>query len=199
MKTLRVSLLSATSLLAISSLAAQTTPEEADPLSMTGKLSFHAKKGAGFGSLVGSAMFAGAMHELNSPREWGQGTEGYGRRLGSTVATVAIRNAFAFGLDSALGEDPRYVRSVRSGLWPRLRHVVGGTFVTRTDHGGTRFAPWRFASAYGAGYVSTAWYPDRLKTPRLGAEQGTIIIGFDMLNNFGAEFAPDILKKILRR
>ena len=34
---------------------------------------------------------------------------------------------------------------------------------------------------------------------KLGLEQGTTQIGFDLLANMGSEFWPDVKKKILRR
>jgi hypothetical protein len=60
-------------------------------------------------------------------------------------------------------------------------------------------ATWRFGSAYAATFLSNEWYPDRVNTVKLGHEQGTTQIGFDLLTNMGSEFLPDVKKKILRR
>jgi hypothetical protein len=43
------------------------------------------------------------------------------------------------------------------------------------------------------------WYPDRLNTARLGFLQGSVTLGFDLARNLGAEFWPDIKRKVLRR
>jgi hypothetical protein len=106
---------------------------------------------------------------------------------------------FAFALDSALREDPRYRRAGHGNLFMRVGHAARETFVTRTDRGGTRFATWRFGSAVGAAYLSNVWYPDRLNTFASGLEQAAATIGLDVLGNIGAEFWPDVKHKLLRR
>jgi hypothetical protein len=144
-------------------------------------------------------MWDGLLQELNYPREWGQGAAGYGKRLGSTLAYSGIRNAMGFGLDTALHQDPRYYRSADTGLFLRMGHVIRGTILTHTDAGGETLATWRLGSAYGAAFLSNEWYPDRLNTVKLGFEQGTAQLGFDLLANVRNEFWPDIKKKLLRR
>src|SRR4051794_5439511 len=62
-------------------------------------------------SLVGEAAYAGILHWADSPREWGQGAKGYGKRFGSTVAGAGINGAIGLGLDTVLHEAPRYFRS----------------------------------------------------------------------------------------
>ena len=199
MKKFVTSVFAALATLFVPSIAAQTPLAVQAPLSAQDKLKYHAGRSGGLLSLTGSAAVAGVVHGFDTPREWGQGAEGFGRRMADEVGTGIARNIFAFGLDTALGEDPRYVRSERKGFFPRLGHVVAGTFTTRTDAGGTRFATWRFGSAYGAGYLETTWYPERLRTPYLGLEQGSLIIGGDLLVNFGHEFWTDIRRKVFRR
>jgi hypothetical protein len=71
--------------------------------------------------------------------------------------------------------------------------------LTHTDSGGETLSTWRLGSAYGAAFLSNEWYPERLNTVRLGALQGTLHLGFDFVSNLGAEFWPDVKRKILRR
>jgi hypothetical protein len=170
-----------------------------DPASWQSKLTYHALNAYGPTALAESAIYAGYLQEVNHPREWGQGAEGYGKRLGSTLAYSGIRNALAFGMDTTLHQDPRYYRSGEGGVWGRTKHVVRGTFLTRKDSGGETLATWRFGSAYGAAFLSNEWYPDRLNTVKLGLEQGSTQIAFDMLVNCVSEFWPDLKSKILRR
>jgi hypothetical protein len=89
----------------------------------------------------------------------------------------------AFGLDSALDQDPRYVPSRDTGFWRRSAHALRGTILARTDTGGETFSTWRFGSAYGSAYVSNQWYADRVNTVRLGFIQGSVTLGFDLLGN----------------
>jgi hypothetical protein len=118
--------------------------------------------------------------------------------LGSTLAYAGVRDLIGFGLDTALHQDPRDYRSSESGFWRRTKHAFHATIFTRTDAGGETVATWRFGSAYAATFLSNEWYPDRVNTVKLGLEQGTTQIGFDLLANMGSEFWPDVKKKILR-
>jgi hypothetical protein len=169
-----------------------------DPAAWQSKLTYHALKAYGPMALAESAVYAGYLQEVNHPREWGQGADGYGKRLGSTLAYSGIRNALAFGMDTTLHQDPRYYRAGEGGVWGRTKHVFRGTLLTRKDSGGETLATWRLGSAYGAAFLSNEWYPGRLNTVKLGLEQGTAQIGFDMLVNLSSEFWPDLKSKMLR-
>ena len=169
------------------------------PLSVGGKLRFHAVSTVGPGAIVETAAYAGVLHWMDVPSEWGQGASPYGKRVASAAGANAIRHVFAFALDAPLREDPRYQRSGRGNVLARTGHAVRETFLTRTDRGAHRFSTWRFASAYGSAYLSNVWYPDRLNTVSSGIEQGTATIGLDLLGNLASEFWPDIKRKLFRR
>ena len=166
-----------------------------DALDVTGKLKFHAKSTYSPMSMVGFAAYAGVLQAADAPKEWGQGAASYRKRFGSTVAWSGVHSALAFGLDTALHQDPRYFRSRGTGFWRRAGHALRGTILTRTDSGGETLSTWRIGSAYGAAFLSNQWYPDRLNTVRLGLIQGSATMGFDLVGNLGAEFWPDIKRK----
>jgi hypothetical protein len=169
------------------------------PLGVKDKFRFHAAETASPAFVVEMAAYAGVLHAANAPREWGQGAAPYGKRVASAAGATAIRNFFAFAIDSALREDPRYRRAGRGNLFTRVGHAARETLLTRTDRGGTRIAFWRFGSAVGAAYLSNAWYPDRLNTLSSGMEQGAATIGLDLLGNIASEFWPDVKHKLFRR
>jgi hypothetical protein len=162
------------------------------------KLRYHAQGLWGPWALGGTLAYAGLLQELNAPREWGYGWAAYGRRVASTEACGVIHGVLAFGLDSTLHEDPRYFRSDRKGLWRRMAHAARDTILAHTDTGGETISTWRLGSAYGAAFISNLWYPDRLDTVRLGFEQGSLRVGFDLVTNLAAEFWPSIKKKLHR-
>jgi hypothetical protein len=174
-------------------------PDDPVALDLSEKLAYHAATTYGPWELLGSAAYAGILQGIGTPAEWGGGAAGYGKRLASTLACAGIHGVLAFGLDSALHEDPRYFRSHSTGFFSRAGHAVRGTILTRTDAGGETISVWRFGSAYGAAFLSNEWYPDRLNTVRLGFLQGSLRLGFDLAANLGNEFWPDIKEKILRR
>jgi hypothetical protein len=169
------------------------------PLSVKAKLRFHAEQTASPAFAVETAVYAGVLQAMDTPREWGQGASPYGKRVASAAGATALRNVFAFAVDSALREDPRYRRSGQGNFFVRIGHAARETFFTHTDGGGTRFATWRFASAVGAACLSNVWYPDRLNTFSSGMEQGAATIGLDLLGSIGSEFWPDLKHKVFRR
>jgi hypothetical protein len=163
------------------------------------KLRYHAQGLYGIFPVAGTFAYAGLLQELNAPKEWGGGWPAYGRRLASTEACGVIHGVLAFGLDTALHQDPRYFRSDRKGLFRRMAHAARETILTHTDAGGETFSAWRMGSAYGAEFISNLWYPERLDTVRLGFLQGSLRVGFDLVSNLSAEFWPDLKKKLRRR
>jgi hypothetical protein len=175
------------------------TPQTPEPLDVMGKLNYHAKRTVGPLALVGVAAYAAILQEAHAPEEWNQGGEAYGKRVASMVAWSGIHSALAFGLDSALHQDPRYFRSNSSGFWRRSLHALRGTILTRTDSGGETFSTWRFGSDYGSAFLSNMWYPSRLNTARLGFIQGSATVGLDLAGNLASEFWPDFKRKVLRR
>jgi hypothetical protein len=181
---------------AVSVAAIAQTP---DVLDVNGKLNYHAQRTFGPGSLALSGVKAGYSQWTDSPTEWGQGGEGYSKRVGSSIASSGVRAVLAFGLDSALHQDPRYYRSESTGFLQRTGHALRGTVLTRTDSGGETLSTWRLGSAYGAAFITNQWYPDRLNTVRHGFVNGSTRIGFDLAKNVMAEFWPDLKRKISRR
>lgn len=174
--------------------------QSGDALGVQGKLEFHAKSTLGPSALAGAAIYAGIMQKASFPREWGQGVRGYGKEFGSTMAASGIHSGLAFGLDSALHQDPRYFRADSgAGFWRRCGHALRGTLLTRTDSGGETLSTWRIGSAYGAAFLSNQWYPDRVNTVRLGFAQGSMTLGFGLAGNLAAEFWPDVKRKMLHK
>lgn len=175
---------------------AQNAPFQ--PMTVKEKLALHAKQTASPGFAVEMAAYAGVLHWMDTPREWGQGGAAYGKRVASASGATAIRNVFAFALDSTLREDPRYHRSGRGNLFGRVAHAARETVVTKTDRGGSRIAVSRIGSAMGAAYLSNVWYPDRLNTFSSGLEQGAATLALDWLGNIGSEFWPDLRRLIFK-
>jgi hypothetical protein len=169
------------------------------PLGVNEKLRFHLNKSVSPMAFIGDAAYAGLLHEVDTPAEWGQGGSGYARRFASTAASSGIHSALAFGLDAGLHEDPRYLPSGTGGFWRRTGHALRGTILTRTDRGTETLSFWRLGSAYGAAYLSNQWYPGRLNTIGLGFTQGSLQLGFDFSSNLAAEFWPDLKRIVLRR
>jgi hypothetical protein len=150
-------------------------------------------------SLAKSAFTSGIDQWRDSPPEWGQGMAGYGRRYGSKTGTRAAENGIGFLTAAALHQDPRYFRSVETGVWRRTRYALERTVVTRSDNGRETIAIWNITAHYGAQFVSNIWRPDRVTPVPDTLARGSISMGYAAASNLFKEFWPDIRQRIFRR
>jgi len=110
-----------------------------------------------------SAVAAGIDQEDNSPPEWKQGAEGYGRRFASDFGTSAITTTTRYALAQVLREDTLYYRCECRGVFPRFGHAVISTFTGRHGDDGHRAFSFPALVAPYAGTMTAVygWYPSR--------------------------------------
>ena len=113
--------------------------------------------------IVGAGIAAGINQIDNSPPEWNQGAEGYGKRFGSNYGIVAVTTTTRFALSEALREDTLYYRCECKGMFPRLKHAVISTFTARRGVDGHRVFSFPDLVAPYAGTMTAVygWYPGR--------------------------------------
>src|ERR1022692_3412337 len=111
----------------------------------------------------GSAFAAGISQAYNTPPEWRQGAEGYGKRFGSDFGIAAITTTMRYGLAEAFREDTLYYRCQCKGVFPRLRHALISTLTARRGQDGHSVFSFPALVAPYAGTMTAvyAWYPDR--------------------------------------
>ncbi len=141
-------------------------------------------------TVIGPALGAAIGQWDNEPPEWGQGGEGYARRLASGMGRQVIAETIRFGFAAADGEDPRFQRSTEKGVWKRVRHAVAETFTSRTESGARIPAFSRFAGAYGAAFISNAWYPESQATAGYALRRGSTDLGASLGFALFEEFVP---------
>ena len=136
--------------------------------------------------IVAAGVTAGINQWTNSPLEWGQGAEGYGKRLGSDFGIAAISTTTRYGLAEVFREDTLYYRCECSGMFPRLRHAVVSTFTGRRGEDGHRaFSFSALAAPYAGSMVAVnAWYPDRF-----GAKDAFRMGNYSLLTSMGGNIA----------
>lgn len=149
-------------------------------------------------SLLGPAFGAGIGQLENEPPAWGQGGEGYAKRLASGMSRHVISETIRYGVAAADGEDPRYHRSHESGFWNRSWNVVVETFTSETDSGKRIPAYSRFAGIYGASCISNSWYPDNRATAGWALRRGSTALGASVGYHFIEEFMPRKFTRALR-
>ena len=136
--------------------------------------------------IVGAGVAAGINQWTNSPPEWGQGAEGFGKRFGSDFAIAAIDTTTRYGLAEALREDTLYYRCECSGPFPRLRHAVISTFTARRGEDGHRVFSFPALVAPYAGSMTAiyGWYPNRF-----GAKDAFRMGNYSLLGYMGGNIA----------
>jgi hypothetical protein len=134
----------------------------------------------------------------NTPSEWKQGAEGYGKRYASQFGESASRQMFAFGLEATLHQDPRYFPSGEKGFWRRTKNALKQTLVARRDSGTDQFAYARIGSALGAAFLANTWQPRSTDTTGNAFSTFGVTIAGDAAYNFIQEFIPRFRPKELR-
>jgi hypothetical protein len=132
--------------------------------------------------IVGAALAAGINQGDNTPPEWKQGAEAYGKRFGSDFGIAGITTTTRYALASAFREDTLYYGCQCKGVLPRLSHALISTFSARRGDNGHRVFSMAAVVAPYAGTMAAVygWYPDRYGAKdalRMGELQPTWICG----------------------
>lgn len=62
-------------------------------------------------------------------------------------------------MGAAWGEDPRYSRSGRQGIWPRTGYALKMAILAQHRNGTRKPAYARFAGAVGSNFITNTWRP----------------------------------------
>jgi len=140
--------------------------------------------------IAGSAVAAGINQWTNSPPEWRQGAEGYGRRFASNFGIATVGTTARYGLAAVFKEDTLYYRCECSGLSPRMRHALISSFTARRGLDGHRvFSIAAIAAPYaGSAAAVYGWYPDRF-----GAKDAFRMGNYTLLAGIGENIALEFL------
>jgi len=143
---------------------------------------------------------AGVNQARNSPSEYGQGAEGYGKRYGAGFADGLTAAVFITGLyPSLLRQDPRYYRLGDGGLSHRMGYAVSRVLVTRQDSGRKAFNVSEMLGSFSSSALAVTYYPKSERDFSDVAERVSIQFAFDAGFNVLKEFCPDIKRKFLGR
>jgi hypothetical protein len=170
----------------------------ARPLTVADKLDYRVVQSFGLRGVAGAAVSAAIGQAHNSPHEWGQGVEGFSERFGSAFAGNMSRQTFAFVIESALHEDPRYFPSEDKSKKLRIVNALKQVIVCKTDNGKSSFAYGRVVSEFGAGQFVNLWQPNSINGFGNGIERSFIGLGGDFAYNMMQEFVPFTRPRQLR-
>jgi hypothetical protein len=123
----------------------------------------------------------------NSPEEWGDHWEGFGRRLASGFGKNVIKQTSIYGLDSGLKVDSHYYRS-KKGVGAKVANALISPVTARNREGKRVVGVPRLVGTYGSSIVAyETWYPQRYNW-KDGVRSGTISLGINAAFNLFKEF-----------
>jgi hypothetical protein len=146
-------------------------------------------------SVIRAAASAGIAQARDTPKEWGGGGEGYGKRVGNAYAEHAIRSTLQYGISATLHEDNRYFVSGQTGFLRRTKYAIRNTLLARHDNGNQSFSFSRVSSAAGASFISREWQPRSATTAGDGAVNFGVTMSSDVGFNIFHEFWPDLRRR----
>lgn len=152
------------------------------------------------GAYMARMFTAGIDQARGTPREWGGGWGGYGKRFGSREGQFIASNSLTALANASLQYEPRYDQCRCSGFRARTRHAILRNFLTYNRTEQELRPQWGlYAGAFGGGLISTAWKPH----PRNAfAEGGRAMAGqvvYGVLLNVFVEFADEMNRKLGER
>jgi hypothetical protein len=167
---------------------------EPHPEPLTTRMKFH----LAYKSLTSPVFFArtswwaGVQQARNNPDEWGQGAEGYSKRLGAGFADAfagsLITNAI---LPSLLHQDPRYFYQGTGTKKSRALHAMLAPLICKGDNGAWQpnYSQWGGSLI---GYsISTAYYPGSSRTAGHVFQTFGIDMGLHVVGSLAQEFIFD--------
>ena len=166
-------------------------------LSHKQRLELFADKSVAPSRFLTSAIGASIGQARNSLPGYGQGMSGYGKRLGSSMATGASTEFFGTYLfASLLRRDPRYFVSLRGGPWHRIGYGVSRLVVARTD-GGTEGVNWPgMLGPLFAESLANSYLPAKEQTAGRTFRRYSVRLGFTAGTNILKEYWPTIFKSL---
>jgi hypothetical protein len=148
------------------------------------------------GAFIGYAAGAAIDQGINSPKEWGQGWDAYGKRFASSFGSTVVGNTIQYGTSFVFHDDNRYFRTSGKSFGARLGNVIISPLVAHNDRGGRRFSTSAFLGGAAASTIPLAWSPRSWQGGSEIALNGAIWYGETAGINFVREFFPSISKHL---
>lgn len=146
------------------------------------------------GSYIRATASAGFGQLGNTPQQYGQGWDAYGKRVGLNFATYGLQDSASQGLAAAAGYEMRYIQCSCTKTLPRIGHALMYNFVTYNRHG-KKVLNWpSIVGGYSAGMLSSSFTPGQ-KWSAGGIRSGNNGLYFGFVGSLLQEFTPSSLFK----
>jgi hypothetical protein len=153
----------------------------------------------GPGHVVGDLLDAAFDTGINSPKEYGPGFVGFGKRFGINVADSATQSTMEAGLGTIWGEDPRYFPEPEEPFGARVKNVIVRAFTTRRRDGNFDPAYARFIAIPGTNFLANTWWPTSQADTEHALLRTAEGFGTKMANNAWYEFWPGVKARLFHR
>lgn len=126
---------------------------------------------------------------------YGQGAQGYGKRLGASLATSTSTYFFGtFLISSALHDDPRYFVNPSKTVRERVGYALLHQVVGRTDSGQAAINWAKILGPLAAESLANVYLPQAERTPGRTFQRYGIDIGWEIGDSLIEEYWPSIFK-----
>jgi hypothetical protein len=133
----------------------------------------------------------------NEPPQWGQGMEGYSKRLANRFGRFTLQETYEAAGAAALQHEVRYMRSKRSGFLPRATHALTANFVTYDRNGRRTPHVARVGSIVAAEFTGSLWMPDGYRDASTAMRGAGMELGVRSAFNLIREFAPELKRMFI--
>ncbi len=163
------------------------------------KMTIASKDSFDYPLVILAGALAGLDQIQNNDPSYGQGLQGYAKRLGAWYGDEAIGNMFTEGVFPVLfHQDPRYFRKGTGSFMSRTGYALSRVMVTQKDGGGLQFNYSEWVGNAAATAIGNVYHQDNRNaldnTTKLFEQVGT-----DAISQVMKEFWPDIKKKLFHK
>ena len=151
-------------------------------------------------TVVVAGLDAGINQWQDSFEGYGQGAEGYGKRMGAAYADNFVGTLLGNALfPSLLHQDPRYFRKGSGSFKSRFFYAAASTFRCKGDNGKWQPNVSNLLGNLAAGGIANLYYPQTDRGAGLTFQRGFTVTLEGAFGGLAYEFWPDISHKLFHR
>jgi len=174
-----------------------TLATAAGPMSPGQKFELACRNSVSLATIGGAVIGAAYNQATNYPQGYGQGAEGYGKRVGAAMARSASSNLFGnFVIASVMHEDPRFYVKRNLSFMQAVKYSAVRVFATRSDDGKPVANYAGLVGPLAAEALSTTYYPNGSNGVSDVFERYASDIGWQFGGNLLREYWPTINRKL---
>jgi len=141
-----------------------------------------------------------ALDQANgTPRQWGGGFPGFGRRLASRAGNAVLQGSFQAPFAAILHEDVRYIPTSQRSIPRRALHAVVYSFLTYNNKGQPTLNIANLTAFYASTAVTTIWLPGVGNAAKYTFTNASEQFALSFPLNVVQEFWPEIQHSLFRR